>query len=60
MDPISDKDIDEVDYENEEYCDECGGLGYLTEGEYDDIKQVRCWKCNLKRTNNDDDMDDNS
>lgn len=32
----------------EEKCDVCGGEGYVTEGEFDDLRDVNCFKCNPK------------
>jgi hypothetical protein len=34
--------------EFENACDECGGEGYVTIGQYDDLKEVRCPFCNPK------------
>lgn len=43
----------------EEKCDVCGGEGYVTEGEYDDLRDVRCPECNPK-TDMEELMDDDS
>lgn len=61
MEPIEEeKEVVEVEEEEvEKVCDECGGTGFVTEGEFDDVRDVRCWKCNPKR-NIADDMDDDS
>lgn len=40
-------------------CDVCRGSGEYDEGEFDDIRTVRCYKCNPK-VSVEEQMDDNS
>ena len=46
---------EEADYE----CDECLDTGFVTIGEFDNIEEVRCPKCNMK-ISVEEEMDDDS